>query len=84
MAVCLAPSPERAVALWGVLASGGAYALVAEEQLGALSSLGPDGAASLLVTSASLALPPGLDASRVLRLSLAGEAPASAAIFVTK
>ncbi|WP_343073363.1 non-ribosomal peptide synthase/polyketide synthase [Pyxidicoccus fallax] len=74
VAVCLEPSPERAVALWGVLASGGAYALVAPEELNGLTALSEDGAAPLLITSASVSLPSGMAATRVIRLSLSGEA----------
>ncbi|MFP2900827.1 amino acid adenylation domain-containing protein, partial [Corallococcus sp. 4LFB] len=58
--MCVEPSPERAVALWGVLAAGGAYALVSREGLGELSSLGNDGAPPVLVTSGALPLPPGV------------------------
>ncbi|HYO73600.1 MAG TPA: MupA/Atu3671 family FMN-dependent luciferase-like monooxygenase, partial [Archangium sp.] len=75
VAVCLEPSPERAVALWGVLASGGAYALVSREHTEELSTLGLDGSSPLLITSASLPLPPRLDESRIIRLTLSGEPP---------
>ncbi|WP_253910536.1 non-ribosomal peptide synthetase, partial [Pyxidicoccus fallax] len=73
VAVCLEPSPVRAVALWGVLASGGAYALVAPEELNGLGALGTDGTAPLLIASTSLSLPPGVRETRVIRLTSSGE-----------
>ncbi|MCY1033947.1 non-ribosomal peptide synthase/polyketide synthase [Corallococcus sp. BB11-1] len=73
VAVCLEPSTERAVALWAVLASGGAYALVSPEGVGELASLGREGTPPLVVADAGFILPPGVSAD-VLRIeeSLSG------------
>ncbi|MBU8897157.1 amino acid adenylation domain-containing protein, partial [Corallococcus sp. M34] len=79
VAVCVEDLLERAVALWGVLAAGGAYALVTPTQWSTVASLAVEGQPVVFVTGSGVRAPATLADVRVVRLPVSTDAVVSAA-----
>ncbi|HEX5750369.1 MAG TPA: amino acid adenylation domain-containing protein, partial [Archangium sp.] len=67
--VCLEPSPEKLMALWGVLEAGASVVTLAPSELGSLPHYAPEGAsAPVLLTWRGLVTAQRLEPSRVLHV----------------
>ncbi|WP_043408130.1 non-ribosomal peptide synthetase, partial [Archangium violaceum] len=77
--VCLEPSPEKLLALWGVMEAGASVVTLAPSELGSLPHYAPEGAsAPVLLTWRGLVTAQRLEPSRVLHVESLEDAPASA------
>ncbi|WP_235217099.1 non-ribosomal peptide synthase/polyketide synthase [Archangium violaceum] len=79
VAVCLEPSPDKLLALWGVLEAGASVVTLAPSELGSLPQYAPEGtSAPVLLTWRGLVTAQRLESSRVLYVESLEDAPASA------
>ncbi|REG14281.1 non-ribosomal peptide synthase protein (TIGR01720 family)/amino acid adenylation domain-containing protein/natural product biosynthesis luciferase-like monooxygenase protein, partial [Archangium gephyra] len=77
--VCLQPSPEKLLALWGVLEAGASVMTLGPSELGSLPHYAPEGASTpVLLTWRGLVTAQRLEPSRVLYVESFEDAPAEA------